>query len=117
MAFSSRVCVPTGTVPTTQLPVAVYVPRLGLLETKVKPVGSKSFTVTACDALGPALVRLMVYLTLPVMFGVAPEMILTKLRSALAASGAVTVFWLLPATLSVEVLETLAVFEIGSGLA
>jgi hypothetical protein len=57
----SSVNVPTGTVGMIQSPVLeVYVPRLGLLETKLKPAGSLSLTVTFCAALGPALVRVIV---------------------------------------------------------
>jgi hypothetical protein len=62
VAWRSRVCgVVVVTVPTLQAPVALlYVPWLGVADTKVSPAGSRSCTVTPVAGSGPWLVRVTV---------------------------------------------------------
>src|SRR6516164_7054001 len=50
--------VAAGTMPTIHRPVVLlYVPRLGVADTKVRPPGSRSVTATLVAASGPLLVK------------------------------------------------------------
>jgi hypothetical protein len=109
----SSVKVPTGTVAIVQSPVLEsYVPALGLLETKLNPAGSLSLTITFCAALGPALVKLILYIAFSLRFGVGLLNTLLKLKSALAVSNVLVVLELLVFTGSTVLEVTLAVFTV-----
>src|ERR1700674_2013471 len=70
--------------PMSHNPVAaLYVPALGVAETKVSPAGSWSVTCTPVALLGPLLVAVMVNVTFVFRFGVA---LLTVLAMAMSAA-------------------------------
>src|SRR5262245_33327369 len=74
---------PALTVPTAQVPVAlVYVPWLGVADTKVSPAGSRSSTATLVAASGPLLVRVTVKVTVAPTLGVGLLTALLTWRSA-----------------------------------
>src|SRR5262249_58836736 len=65
VALRTRVALaPTARVPTAHTPVAaVYVPRLGVADTKLRPAGRRSWTETPVAVFGPMFVRVTVNVT------------------------------------------------------
>src|SRR5262245_52382364 len=77
------------TVPTFQIPVALlYVPWLGVAETKARPGGSRSVTWTFVAASGPLFTRVTVKVMVSPMLGVG---LLTDLETARSACCGVSV--------------------------
>src|SRR5262245_12066547 len=72
---------PGLTVPTVQTP-PTYVPWLGVAETKVRPAGKRSCTLTFVAAFGPRLIWAPARLTVDLTLGVALLTVLPSCRSA-----------------------------------
>src|SRR5437899_10727032 len=71
------------TVPTLHRPVPLlYAPWLGVAETKVKPAGRASCTVTLVAELGPASLSVMVKVIVSPTLGVGLLTVLVNTRSA-----------------------------------
>src|SRR5262245_32087994 len=82
---------PAGSVPTVQIPVdELYVPRLGLADTKAVLAGSRSVTVTLLAVAGPLLVAVMVKVTGSPTDGVALLAVWATARSASVGGGVPT---------------------------
>lgn len=117
-AVISSVCVPEATLPTAQIPVLEeYVPLLGLLETNCKPAGSWSVISTFCAVLGPALVRVIVYVMFVPTTGLALLMVFVRLKSACAVTGVLALLESFVPIGSGVKLETWAVLTTGFGVA
>src|SRR5205823_4483798 len=84
LAWSCKVCGATVVmVPALQTPVAeVYVPWLGVAETKVRPVGSRSVTCTFVAASGTALLSVIINVMVLPTLGAALETVLATARLA-----------------------------------
>src|SRR4029077_20057471 len=71
------------TVPTVQIPVPLlYVPWLGVADTKVKPAGKRSVTCTLVAELGPRSLNCTVNVMVSPTLGVALLTVLVTARSA-----------------------------------
>src|SRR6266446_22370 len=71
------------TVPTVHRPVPLlYVPWLGVAETKAKPAGRASCTVTLVAELGPASLSVMVNVIVSPTLGLVLLTVLARTRSA-----------------------------------
>ena len=109
VAVTVRVALaPLARVPMAQTP-PVYVPELGVAETKVRPLGRASVTETPAAALGPLFLTVMVKMTCPPTAGVALLTVLVMDRSADTAGVTEAEALLLPGLGSAVVALTVAV--------
>ena len=116
-AFTVATIVKVALAPLAKFPIlqfgALHVPVDGVALTKVYPAGKTSFTVTPVALLGPALLAVIVKVTLLPTFGVGLLTVLLTAKFVCGTGTGVDVEVLLPGVGSTSVPEIVAVLAYG----